>query len=268
MSDLSLLAIFAHPDDESLGIGGLLARYAAEGVSTHLITATRGQRGWVGDQAEYPGPDALGKLREGELESAAKTLGIQDVVFLDYMDGDVDQAHPHHIIPQLVTEIRRIKPQVVITFDPFGAYGHPDHIAISQFSMAAVVAAADASYTVKGDAPPHQVAKFYYFVDPEELLSIYEALFGDLKMDIDGVERRPVLWKEWAITTKVECSSHIETVLNAIACHRSQLPDFETMRNEHEPKLRQVWATQYLYRVYSMVNGGRRVETDIFEGLR
>lgn len=267
MSTLSMLAIFAHPDDESLGIGGLFARYADEGVNTFLITATRGQRGWIGDSDQNPGPDALGALREQELHAAADQLGIREVILLDYMDGELDQADPQRIIPELVAHIRRIRPQVVVTFDPFGAYGHPDHIAISQFSMAAVVAAATTAYTSEQEQP-YQVPKFYYCVDPEELLSIYENLFGNLKMEIDGVERRPVLWKEWAITTKVKCDPYIEQVLDAISSHSSQLPDFETMRTQHNNSLRRVWSTQHLYRVYSMVNGGRTIETDIFDGLR
>jgi LmbE family N-acetylglucosaminyl deacetylase len=267
MSTFTLLAIFAHPDDESLGLGGLLAKSAADGHTTSLITATRGQRGWTGTPESYPGPEALGQLREEELHKAAKHLGINEVVLLDYMDGDLDQAKPHLIIPEIATHIRRIRPDVVITFDPFGAYGHPDHIAISQFSHAAVLAAADPTYPIVGDWLPHRVAKFYYMAEPESLLAIYEELFGDLRMEIDGVERRPVLWKEWSITTRVDCAPHLDAVLDAIACHRSQLPTYAEMRQHHEATLRQVWTTQSLYRAYSLVNGGRQIERDIFERL-
>lgn len=268
MSTLSLLAILAHPDDEALGLGGIFAKYAAEGIATALITATRGQRGWTGTPDDYPGPEALGQLRERELQAAAATLAIGDVVLLDYMDGDLDQAEPQVIIAELAAHLRRIRPDVVMTFDPAGAYGHPDHIAISQFSHAAVIAAADPTYPLTGEELPHRVAKFYYMAEPESLLEIYEELFGDLKMEIDGVERRPVLWKEWSITTRVDCSAYLDAVLDAIGCHRSQLPTYEQMRQAHEPSLRRVWATQSLYRAYSLVNGGRTIETDIFEGLR
>lgn len=268
MSQLSLLAILAHPDDEALGLGGIFARYAAEGITTTLITATSGQQGWTGAPDEYPGPEALGKIREAELYEAGKVFGIGEVILLDYMDGELDQADPQRIIPELATHIRRLRPDVVITFDPFGAYGHPDHIAISQFSHAAVVAAADASYPLSDSTILHRVSKFYYLADSEALLPIYEQLFGVLKMEIDGVERRPVLWKEWSITTRVDCRDHLDAVLDAIACHRSQLPAYDAMRQQHEASLRQVWETQTLYRVYSLVNGGRAVEHDVFEGLR
>ena len=76
-----------------MGLGGILASYAAAGVETTLITATRGERGWTGPEEEYPGPDALGRLRTAELDAAAAVLGLQEVAFLDYMDGDLDQAN-------------------------------------------------------------------------------------------------------------------------------------------------------------------------------
>src|SRR5713101_5857958 len=95
---LKLMCILAHPDDESLGNGGILARYAAEGVETYLVTATRGERGWFGDESEYPGAKALGKIREAELLAAAAVLGLHRVEFLDYPDGELDQARPAEVI--------------------------------------------------------------------------------------------------------------------------------------------------------------------------
>src|SRR5262249_20331306 len=132
-----------HPDDESLGVGATLARYAAEGVEVTLITATRGQRGWFGDPAENPGLDALGQVRESELRAAAAELGVRELVMLDYVDGEFDQADPEEVTCELVAHLRRVRPQVVVTFGPDGGYGHPDHIAISQLTSAAIVRAAD-----------------------------------------------------------------------------------------------------------------------------
>src|SRR5438045_9386543 len=91
---LKLMCVLAHPDDESLGNGGILARYAAEGIETYLVTATRGERGWFGDESTYPGVEALGKVREAELLAAAKVLSIRRVEFLDYIYGDMDHAPP------------------------------------------------------------------------------------------------------------------------------------------------------------------------------
>jgi LmbE family N-acetylglucosaminyl deacetylase len=88
---LKLMCVLAHPDDESLGNGGTLAKYAAEGVEPYLVTATRGERGWTGSERDDPGLEALGKIREVELFAAASVLGIRRVDFLDYIDGDLDK---------------------------------------------------------------------------------------------------------------------------------------------------------------------------------
>ena len=120
---LRLLAIFPHPDDETLGLGSTLARYASEGVETYLICATRGERGWFDSEGPNPGLEAVGRIREVELRCASETLGIHEVSLLDYIDGDVDQANPEEIIGKIALHVRRIKPQVVVTFGPEGAYG-------------------------------------------------------------------------------------------------------------------------------------------------
>jgi LmbE family N-acetylglucosaminyl deacetylase len=89
-----LLCVFAHPDDETLGAGSTLAKYAAVGVELYLVTATRGERGWQGDPSADPEPQALGEIRTAELLAAAQLLGIREVQFLNYLDGDLDQADP------------------------------------------------------------------------------------------------------------------------------------------------------------------------------
>src|SRR3712207_1712808 len=163
--ELKLLAVFAHPDDETLGAGSTLARYAAEGIEVYLVTATRGERGWQGKPADNPGMDALGELRTRELYDAARVLGIRDVRFLNFIDGDLDQVDPAEVIGKIVSHLRRLRPQVVVTFGPEGSYGHPDHIAISQLTSAAILRAADASYADAAALPTHCVAKLYYLVD-------------------------------------------------------------------------------------------------------
>ena len=145
-NELKLLAVFPHPDDETLGLGSTLARYAAEGIQTYLICATHGERGWFESGGPNPGFEGVAKIRKAELDCAAKHLGIREVVMFDYLDGDVDQAKPDEIIRRIVTEVRRIKPQVAVTFPPDGIYGHPDHIALSQFTNAALICAADGTY--------------------------------------------------------------------------------------------------------------------------
>ena len=222
-NNLKLLCVLAHPDDESLGTGGILAKYAAEGVETYLVTATRGERGWPSSAEEYPGAEALGKIREAELRAAAKVLGIRRVDFLGYMDGELDQVRPAEVIAKIVEHLRRVKPDVVVTFGPEGGYGHPDHIAISQLTSAALVAAADSTALLYGELPAHCVSKYYYLVTTYELASVYQSIFGPLVMSVDGVERGETAWPDWAITTRIDAWDYWRTVWQAVCCHRTQL---------------------------------------------
>jgi len=265
---LKLMAVLAHPDDESLAMGGILAKYAAAGVQTYLVMATRGERGWFGPAAAYPGPEALGRLRETELRAAAQVLGLQEIVYLDYQDGELDQADPAEAIARIVSQVRWVGPDVVVTFDPNGMYGHPDHIAISQLTTTAVMAAADPGHTVLTRNSPHRVAKLYYraFVQAEQ--AAYEATFGRLVMPVDRVQRRFTVWPEWAITTRVDTSAYGEQIWQAIACHRSQLPDYQQLKTLPDEVKAGLWGRQSYYRAISLVNGGREVEDDLFAGLR
>lgn len=264
-----LLAIFAHPDDESMGTGGMLAKYSAEGVETHLVCATRGERGWFGSEESNPGFERLAEIRTKELEEAGKVLGLKETHFLNYIDGDLDQANPMEAIGKIVTHIRRIKPQVVVTFPHDGNYGHPDHIAISQFTNAAVVCAADAKFADPENHVPHRVSKLYYFVDAEPFVNFITPYLGDIEFPVDDQVRGESAWKEWMITTRVDVSSAWKTAWEAISCHRSQLPSLGPLLELPEDEIRRLLTLQgTFYRALSLVNGGRKIETDLFEGLR
>jgi len=269
MVDLKLLAVFAHPDDESMGMGAALAKYSAEGVGTYLVCATRGERGWFGPEEGNPGLGALGQLREGELRRAVDALGMRAVHFLDYIDGDLDKADHSEAISKIVTHIRAIQPQVVVTFPPDGNYGHPDHITIGQFTSAAIVCAADASYVDAKNLSAHRVSKLYYMVDSENFVNFIAPLMGDMSFPVDDQVRGEVAWKEWMVTTRIDMSAHCITALRAIQCHASQLATIAPLMELSEEAAAQVLALQgTFYRAFSLVNGGRKVETDLFEGLR
>src|SRR4029077_12823737 len=127
-AELRLMCVLAHPDDESLGTGGVLAKYGREGVGTYVVTAPRGERGRFDDSGISPGPDIVGRAREAELRAAATELGVREVALLGYFDAELDRADPAEAAEKVAVHIRRIRPHVVLTFDPYGAYGHPDHI--------------------------------------------------------------------------------------------------------------------------------------------
>jgi LmbE family N-acetylglucosaminyl deacetylase len=255
-SQFRLMCVLAHPDDESLGTGGVLAKYAAEGVSTFLVTATRGERGRFGDRGESPGPEAVGRAREAELRAAAHELGLKELAFLDYEDGTVDRAHTAGAVAKIASHLDRVEPHVVITFGPDGAYGHPDHIAICQLTTAAVMSAS------------HRVAKLYYIAWSESRAAAYQAALKKLVSVVDGSERHAAPWPAWAITTVIDTSAVWPTVWRAVSCHKTQMSIYRKLADLPAEHQRSLWGTQEFYRAFSIVNGGRVRETDLFEGLR
>lgn len=265
------MGILAHPDDESLGVGGTLAKYSAEGVETSLVVATRGQRGrYYGhrDPPEHPGPEALGRVREAELAEAARVLGVGVLTVLDYVDQELDRAKPHDAIRVIAREIRRVRPHVVMTFPPDGAYGHPDHVAISQLAAGATIAAADPAFDTGDPAVAHRVLKLYYIAWPQDTWAAYQDAFRRLVSTVDGVERQATPWPDWAITTVIDTRQHWARVWEAVSCHRSQVAAYERLRDLSPEHHEALWGRQSFYRVFSLVNGGRAREHDLFEGLR
>jgi LmbE family N-acetylglucosaminyl deacetylase len=263
----TLLAVLAHPDDESLGFGGTLARYAAEGVDVHVVTATRGEKGRVGPEGERPGPEVAAPIRERELRAAADELGVATVAFLDYIDGELDDADPVEAMARIGGHIRRVRPQVVVTFAPDGAYGHPDHIAISQLTTAAVVAAAAPDRGASSEAEPHRVSKLYYLAWTRSKWDAYQSAFKELVSRVDGEDRRVTPWPEWAISARIDTVEHWPTVWRAVQCHESQVAVYGALGDLGPEHHRALWGSQEFYRAYSLVNGGRRLETDVFQGL-
>ena len=269
-----LLAVLAHPDDESLGLGGTLAKYAAEGVDVFLLTATRGDagrfRGHRPGSSEHPGTTALGEIREKELRAAAAALGVRETTVLGYPDSQLDRANPREAIAGIAGHMRRIRPDVVLTFGPDGAYGHPDHVAISQFTTAATVAAADPGFAHDGvvvAGRPHAVSKLYFNAWPASLWTAYQATIGRLVSVVDGVERQATPWPDWSITTAIDTRHVWSTVWQAVSCHESQVAAYKGLADGSPEHHQVIWGSQWFYRAFSTVNGGRARETDLFEGI-
>jgi LmbE family N-acetylglucosaminyl deacetylase len=175
MTPKTLLAVLAHPDDESFGMGGTLALYASRGVDVHLVCATRGEVG-AADDEHLKGFASIGEMREAELRCAAGILGLKGVYFLGYRDsgmpGTEDNCHPEAQVQRPVEEvagkvvhyIRTLKPDVVVTFDPIGGYHHPDHIHIHQATALAFEKAAHGSFQPETGAPYAPGALYFHTI--------------------------------------------------------------------------------------------------------
>jgi LmbE family N-acetylglucosaminyl deacetylase len=235
---LTLLAVLAHPDDETFGMGGTLALYARRGVSVHLICATRGE---VGDVEPHylEGYQSVGELREDELRCAAGILGLAGVHFLDYRDsgmpGSPDNQHPQALAAAPIEEvtakvaayIRKLRPQVVLTFDPIGGYRHPDHIAIHQATGMAFHAAGDPE-KYPGAGAPFQPEKLYYHTFPRGLFAWMVRLlplvgkdprrFGRNE-DIDLLE---LSGEDFPVHAQINYGPVVKEKTEATACHASQ----------------------------------------------
>ena len=174
---LTMMTVHAHPDDESIGTGGVLARYADEGVRTVLVTCTGGEVGEIGDPT-LATPDSLAETRERELRAACEILGVDRLELLGYRDsgmaGMADNNHPDPFaradldvaIGRLVLLVRRHRPHVLVTYDENGFYGHPDHVNANRVAVGAFARAGDpAAYPDQGLAP-WQPAKLYYTAVP------------------------------------------------------------------------------------------------------
>lgn len=281
MSKQTLMAVLAHPDDESFGMGGTLALYAARGVDVHLICATRGE---VGDVAPdmLKGFNSIAELRESELRCAAGHLGLKAVHFLDYRDsgmpGSPDNRHPQALAAQPLDEvaakivclIRNLKPQIVLTFDPIGGYRHPDHIAIQRATVRAFEQAGNPAFAPES-LPAYTPERLYFHVFPKGLLKVGVKLlpltgkdphkFGT-NGDIDMVSIAEV---NFPVHARINVKSVLDKKEQAGACHASQ-GGGRVGGNLITFFMRRFSATESFMRAYPPVDHRTRIEKDLFAG--
>lgn len=280
---MRLLAVFAHPDDESFGPGGTLAFYARQGVEVHLICATRGEVGNI-PESLMGKEGSVAELREAELRCAAYQLGLEQVHFLDYRDsgmqGSEDNKHPECLaiapldeVAAKITElIRQIKPHVVITFDPQGGYLHPDHIATHQATVVAFHAAGDPEH-FPGEHPPYQPQKLYFTTFPVKLLRALlrlTTLFGrdptkwGRNNDIDLVK---LTENSYPVHARINTSSVAKVKQRAAECHASQMEGGPRRSGLFGTIFRLADRRETFMRAHPPVHG-KIAESDLFSGVQ
>jgi LmbE family N-acetylglucosaminyl deacetylase len=268
---LAILGVFAHPDDEG-SASGSLARYAAQGVRAYVACATRGDG--VDAKISEPGlatRETLGQVRSQELACACEKLGIEPPRFLGYQDGAVDEVAVEVAAAEVARLIRELRPQVVITHGPEGGYGHPDHIAVSNFVTAGFAAASDPDIDL--GLPPFAPAKLYYTAMPRSFLETVPA-FRDRRADIRGQQLGFVGVPDELITTAVDVRDWLDLKLEALACHRTQF-EFDPvtklpklfLSSLPEAERRVTFGSERFVRAHANVAVGEGEERDLLEGL-
>ncbi len=287
-----LVAIFAHPDDESFGIGSTLARYSHEGVSTWYLCGTHGESGTV-DPEYMQGYTDVAELRAHELECASHELGLAGVQYLNYRDsgmlGSDDNRHPSSLFAaatddvarRIIAHIEKLQPDTIITHDQFGGYGHPDHIKLHL----ATIRAYEMMYGLKfgkneqgitaviGEPPASAdkvIPRLYVTAFSRRFLTIAVRLlplfgqnpreFGRNK-DIDLVEMT-----SWfvPITTRIYTKEYVSYKEKASACHNSQRPPTQQGNIITKLAFRRSQNAETFSRVYPAVKKGQPIETDLF----
>lgn len=267
-----LLAVLAHPDDETFGTGGTLALYAHQGVAVHLVCATRGEVGEM-EEKYMRGFNSIAERREAELRCAAEKLGLAGVYFLDYRDsgmpGTPDNEHPQALAAQPVEQvaeeiagyIRRVQPQVVITFDPIGGYRHPDHIAIHKATVMAFE-----TLVKTGEAPQ----KLYFQTIPRTLLRwavrIMKLIGKDpRKFGKNGdIDIQSIVEVDFPTHAVIDYRSVADIRDEASACHASQGGASLTGGSLMGRARRWFMSKELYMRAYPPVQAGEKKERDLF----
>jgi N-acetyl-1-D-myo-inositol-2-amino-2-deoxy-alpha-D-glucopyranoside deacetylase len=285
---LTLMAVHAHPDDEAIGTGGVLARAAAEGVRTVLVTCTGGE---VGEIAPDTGatPETLGEIRKRELREACDILGIHHLEMLGYRDsgmiGTADNDHPQSFyqadlgkaIARMVTLVRKYRPDVIVTYDENGFYGHPDHINAHRVAVGAYHRAGDAA--LEDGHEPFAPKKLYYTAIATSQFVEFGRRLRELGIDGPGGRRAeetegdavqadpPWGVPDALITTVVDVSAHAGQKRRALWAHATQMGPEVFFAKLPEQAFEQMFG-QEQFRLMQARVGISLPETDLFAGLR
>ena len=278
-----LLTVLAHPDDETFGTGGTLALYARRGVDVYLVCATRGEAGEM-DPALLGHYATVGEKREAELRCAAERLGLAGIYFLDYRDsgmpGSPDNRHPQALAAQpleavarkVCHDIRLLKPQVVITFDPVGGYRHPDHIAIHKATVRAFDMAGEPAEPDPDGLPPFTPQKLYFHTMPSKFLKAAVRVFRLIGRDPSKFGKNHDI--DLASIAEIEFPTHALVDYRpvarireeAAACHASQ--GGQSMNRGLQGAVSRLFNRGDSYmRAYPEPEPGEPVEHDLFNGI-
>jgi N-acetyl-1-D-myo-inositol-2-amino-2-deoxy-alpha-D-glucopyranoside deacetylase len=286
MTSRSVVFVHAHPDDESLGTGGTMARYSDEGAHVCLITCTNGEMGEIADVPDLGDPreirPRLGEVRKAELAEACRRLGGVDLRMLGFRDSGMDgtdaNADPNAFINQdldapakmIVAILRELRPQVVATYNEFGFYGHPDHIRAHEAALRAVELAADGSY-LPDAGEPHEVAKVYYTAVPRSLLEGGRGLAEQMGVEPDSFfteeDIARIATSDEIVTTAIDVSRYVDRKMHALEAHRTQLGTTQAFLQIPAEWRAVALGTEHYVLARSRGSRVDGTEADLFEGV-
>jgi LmbE family N-acetylglucosaminyl deacetylase len=260
----TILAVFAHPDDESV-CSGTLAMGADLGWRVVLAVATRGEAGEIEDSS-LATPENLGAVRESEMKAACDVLGIDEICYFGYRDsgmaGTIENglsnslfhADPRQVTGKIIRLIRELHPQIVITFEPYGIYGHPDHVIISRCTTRAFdLAGKPSEFPDSGE--PWQPSSLYYSVLPQVWFKSIRERMQVFRFDTTGVEQVIARVKEnpheidHQITHKMDVTAYAQVKIDSLACHQTQLSPQSPFKNLLKPEMRDLMAQEFFIQV-------------------
>ncbi|HZP97575.1 MAG TPA: PIG-L deacetylase family protein [Candidatus Limnocylindria bacterium] len=262
---LVLATILAHPDDETFGTGGTLIRYAREGVAVHSLCLTEGEKGWPGGEGAPIVPrEHVGAARALELEEAGRRMGLASVACLKYPDGALAGVREEWVVRDIVRWLRKVRPDVVITWGPDGGYGHPDHIAAGQRALRAIELAGIARHEPELGDHVH-VKRVYRFVAGAELVDKLMELEPGFAEYARTLNVRLERWTRERIGAAIDITECLAAKIDAMDAHRTQTPDLKMWQRVRakEPAL---FREELYVREFPDPRGP--LETDLFAALR
>ena len=260
-----LATVLAHPDDETFGTGGTLIKYASEGVAVHSLCLTEGEEGWPGGDGapEVPRAD-VGKTRALELAEAGRRMGVTSVTCLKYPDGGLAGVNPDHVVRDIVRWLRKVRPDVVITWGPDGGYGHPDHIAAGKLALRAIDLAGIARHEPELGDHVH-VKRVYRFVAGADFVDKLLELEPDFAAYVKTLDVKLERWTRERIGAAIDASGIMDRKWYAMQAHVTQTPDIHLWQRVRE-KVPTMLAEELYVREYPDPHGP--IETDLFAALR
>ena len=283
MPGLRLLACFAHPDDEAFPVGGVLARNVAEGRRVRLVTTTLGEEGDIRQEGAAT-KETLGEVRRIELSCAVRALRLESHALLEYRDSGMAgwEANDHprayikapedDVVERFVREIREFRPQVVLTFEPGGLYGHPDHIAVSKHATKAFDLASNSTAfpdQLKNGLETYTPQRLFYSARPKGFRLEWATKLREVGIDfpMPSPEQLDHGNPPEEIHLELDVSDHLETKMACIICHRTQVaPDWPYHRVPREVAA-WVLGREFYIRARPDVASTETVPPDFFEGI-